>query len=144
MAYQRYHGGFGILPCGRSECGNAKSDVEPRYNVNLSTPQDGQIEVPTDAALRFTTYCFSSWVDIADVRVHITEDEGDTWILAFDGSDFHAPYDGLNSKIARSGHELIVYIQKTVSWPPQKRIMVKFTGVDEFGQGATKNPPVVW
>jgi hypothetical protein len=142
MPYQRYGGGFGILPCGRSECGNAKSTIEPRYLI--SRPVDEQQNVDLDATLKFITYGFSSWIDIADTKVEISEDNGGSWALAFDGSNFQAPYDGGYSKIRRDGHSLIFYIQKTDYWPVDETVIIRFIGHDEFGQAATKEAPVVW
>ena len=142
MAYQRYRGGFGILPCGRSECGNAKSDIEPRFL--FSRPADEQQNADLDAVLKFTTYCFSSWIDIADCKVEISEDGGGVWAVVFDGTDFQAPYNGGYSKVRRDGPSLIFYIQKTSYWPVDTTVVVRFTGHDEFGQAATKETPVVW
>jgi hypothetical protein len=99
---------------------------------------------PTDAQLRFVTYGFSSWIDIADVRVTISEDNGATWNLLFDGINFQPPYDGALSRVSRVGHELIVYVQKTAEWPEFETIQVYFEGHDEFNQVATKATPVVW
>lgn len=142
MPYVRYKGGLGISPCGRTECGNAQSVIEPRFLSSI--PVDQQRNVPVTATLKFITYGFSSWVDIPDVTVEISEDTGNSWSIAFDGADFLSPYDGVLSKIRRQGHSLIFYIQKTSSWPEGQKILIRFTGVDEFGQYASKVAPVVW
>ena len=140
-------GGCGIDPCGQCECGTPKSDIEPRFLI--SRPLDRQRNVPLTQVLKFTTYCFSSWIDLATVAVQISEDAGVTYDFAFNGfvdtSLFFSPYDGSLSKVRRTqGHELTFYIQKTSNWPIAKRCYVRFTGNDEFGQQATKVNPVVW
>ena len=142
MAYTRYEGGLGISPCGRTECGNAESVIEPRFLT--STPPDQQPNVPRNTQLRFVTYCFSSWIDIADVTIELSEDAGGSWVPAFDGVNFISPYNGANSKVLRDEHSLIFYFQKTALWPEDQKVIVKFSGIDEFGQYATKEPPVVW
>lgn len=142
MVYPRYEGGLGISPCGRTECGNAQSVIEPRFLV--SSPADQQHNVDTSIQLRFVTYCFSSWIDIADTTVDISEDSGFSWNVAFDGENFLSPYDGSNSKIRRDGHSLVYYIQKIAKWAEGQKILIRFTGIDEFGQYASKEAPVVW
>jgi hypothetical protein len=95
--------------------------------------------------LRFFVYGYSSWTDIADISIEISEDEGLSFSPAFDGSAFVAPYDGTNSKIARiGGHTLAIYIQKTADWPIGTKVVIRYTGLDEYGQDATRAVPVVW
>jgi hypothetical protein len=142
MAYPRYRGGFGILPCGQSACGNAEAIIEPRFL--WSRPSDAQKNVDLDVTLKFITYGFTSWIDIADVEVSISEDNGATWNPAFDGINFLAPYDGTYSKVRRDRHNLIFYVQKTDYWPVDETVVIRFVGRDEFGQAATKEAPVVW
>lgn len=142
MVYVRYNGGLGISPCGRTECGNAQSVIEPRFLD--SVPQDQQRNVDVEQQLKFITYCFSSWIDIPDITVEISEDSGGSWLVAFDGTSFVSPYDGANSKIRREGHAINFYIHKTDVWPEGQKVLIRFSGADEFGQDATKETPVVW
>ena len=142
MAYTRYYGGLGISPSGQTECGNAASVIEPRYLI--SVPADQQHHVALTAALKFITYCFSSWVDIADTTVEIDEGSTGVWTPAFDGENFLSPYDGANSKVIRDGHNLIFYIHKTDDWPKDQKVLIRFEGQDEYGQVASKEAPVVW
>jgi len=142
MAYTRFGGGLGISPCGRTECGNAQSVIEPRFLT--SVPADKQLTAPLNSELRFVTYCFSSWIDIADITIEISEDDEVTWLPAFDGENFISPYSGPHSKVLRDGHSVIFYIQKLAPWPVNQRVVVRFSGSDEFNQQASKEAPVVW
>jgi hypothetical protein len=140
-------GGCGIDPCGQCECGTPKSDIEPRFV--FSRPLDGQRNVPLTQVLKFTTYCYSSWIEIPDSVVEISEDGGLTFEIAFNGfvdpDSFYAPYDGPHSKVRRTqGHELTFYIQKNGNWPIAQKCYVRYTGNDEFGQQATKTNALVW
>ena len=94
--------------------------------------------------IRFVTYAYSSWVDIADITVEISEDAGVNWVVAFDGENFITPYNGTNSRVLRDGHSLILYLQKIAQWPLNQKVMVRFTGFDEYGQSASKEAPIVW
>lgn len=140
-------GGCGIDPCGQCECGTAKSDIEPRFV--FSRPVDRASNVPLAQVLKFTTYCFSSWIEVATSVVEISEDGGLTFNYVFNGFVnplvFYPPYDGAQSKVRRpQGHELTFYIHKTSNWPIAQKCYVRYTGNDEFGQQATKTSAVVW
>lgn len=140
-------GGFGIIPFGRSQFGHGFPDIEPRFLT--SRPLDKSINVSQDATLKFTTYCYSSWIDIDDplpgTQVDISEDGGLTFVPAFASDVFISPYDGGNSKFRRTeGHEITFYIQKTSDWPIQTKVIIRYTGVDNYGQVATKVAPMVW
>jgi len=138
-----YTGGFGISPLGQSEMGHAQSTIEPRFYV--SRPIDGSINVPTDTWLSFTTYNYSSWVDIEATTVEISEDNGVTFNAAFDGTNFIAPYDGALSKARYTdSHTIKFWIFKTSLWPVATTIYIRLTAQDEFGNVATKTAPVVW
>lgn len=133
-------GGYGNVGYGRSQCGNASSDVEPRFSASI--PGDGQINVPTDAPIKFEVYLYSSFVELDRMRLRISEDGGDTWNPAFDGTSFQAPYTG---RIRRPDAQRIwIYIQKTGFWPLMSEIQIECTAPDEFDQPATKNIPVRW
>jgi hypothetical protein len=139
----KFNGGFGISPFGQSEMGHPKSDIKPTFLQ--SKPLDASIDVPTNVWLRFDTYLFSSWIDIEDITVEISEDNGATYNLAFDGTVFAAPYDGLNSKVRRpESHIIRFWIDKAGLWPPEETVKIRFTGVDEFGNVSVKEAPVVW
>lgn len=139
MTYTGLWGGFGIAAFGRSEYGNSKSDVEPRYSASM--PYDGERNVPLETPIKFEVYGFSSVVDIQNIRLEISEDSGITYNPAFDGTVFQAPYTG---KFRRpEGQRLWIYIVKTGLWPIRSRIWVRFTGPDEYGQEATRAIPVV-
>jgi hypothetical protein len=140
-------GGCGIDPCGQCECGTPKSDIEPRFL--FSRPLDGQKNVPVTQVLKFITYCYSSWIEESVSVVEISVDGGLTFDLAYNGfvstDAFYPPYDGARSKVRRTqGHELTFYIQNTIAWPIAKKVYVRFTGHDEFGQQATKTSALVW
>lgn len=138
-----YRGGFGITAFGQSEMGHPKSDIEPRFR--RSKPLDGSLNVPTNVWLRFDTYLFSSWIDIENITVEISEDNGATYNLAFDGTTFIAPYNGANSKVRRpDSHTIRFWIEKAGFWPPEETVKIRFTGVDEFGNVSSKEAPVVW
>lgn len=140
MPYRGLRGGFGIAAYGRSEYGNAKSDIEPRYSA--STPYNGERNVPLEHFIKFEVYGFSSVIDIPNIRLAVSEDSGETFNPAFDGTDFLAPYTG---KIRRpDGQRLWMYIYKTGLWPVRTKIVVQFEGTDEYGQEATANIPVKW
>lgn len=133
-------GGYGLDAYGRHQYGNAASAVEPRFES--STPNDGQHNVPVTQALKFTTYCFSSFVDIPNTRVYVSEDGGGTFTLAFDGSVFLLPYTG---RVRRAdGQRIVCYVQKVGNWPPNKKIVVRFGGADEFENEASKVFPRKW
>jgi len=135
-----YRGGYGLDAYGRHQYGNAASAVEPRFES--STPNDGQHNVLVTQALKFTTYCFSSFVEIPNIRVQVSEDGGGTFVLAFDGSAFLPPYAG---RMCRAdGQRIVCYLRKMGNWPPNKKIVVRFSGADEFGQEASKVSPRKW
>jgi hypothetical protein len=143
MPYLKYGGGCGIAPCGQTEGGNSKSDIEPRFF--FSRPIDKQKNVPLNQILKFDTYCYSSWIDIVNILIEISEDGGGTWVPAFDGTSFIAPYNNLRSGVIRSsGHKLTFFIQKISNWLSNSRIVIRFTGTDEYGNSATKVTPVTW
>ena len=140
-------GGCGIDPCGQCECGTPKSDIEPRFLS--SRPLDGQKNVSLTQVLKFTTYCYSSWIDYGVSVVEISVDGGVVFDIAYNGfvdvNVFNAPYDGALSKVRRTqGHELTFYIQSTNPWPVAKKVYIRFTGNDEFGQQSTKTSALVW
>lgn len=136
-------GGCGIDACGRSECGNAKSDIEPRFS--FSRPLDQSKNNPRDVFLKFDTYCFSSWMEIVPTTVEISENSGVLFNPAFDGTNFIFPYNGPNSKVRRPDSQLLSFwIEKVGTWPPAAKIIIRLNGKDEFGQDATKALPVIW
>jgi len=136
-------GGYGIAAYGRSQFGHAASEYEARFAA--SQPVDASTNNPNDVWIRFTTYCYSGWVDVQDVLIEISENGGSSYSLAFDGTSFLAPYDGLASKHFRpDGQTLVFMIGKTDVWPLGATVRIRFTGPDEFGQPASKNIPVLW
>ena len=138
-----YRGGLGIAPCGHTTCGGQSSPIEPRFLS--SRPADRQRNVPVDQVLRFFVYGYSSWTDIPNITVSISEDAGLSFVPAFDSTGFLAPYDGANSKIIRvDGHTLAVYIDKVGDWPRGTKVVVQYSGQDEYGQDATRVTPVLW
>jgi len=138
-----YRGGFGINSWGRSEYGNAKSDIEPRFL--FSRPSDGQVGVDRDAWLKFSLYMFSSWVNLSDLYLEVSEDGGVIFTPAYDGSDFLAPYNGVTSNIFHESSQVISFIiVKNDLWPPNELIQIRCVGQDNYGQDVTKNPPVTW
>lgn len=139
----RYGGGFGIAPLGQSETGHPKCDIEPRFYT--SKPVDKQSNVATNTWLRFDTYCYSSWIDLENITVEISEDNGVTYTTAYNGSSFLPPYDGTNSKVRRpDSHTIRFWIDKAGLWPINETVKIKFTGIDEFGNSTSKEAPVIW
>jgi hypothetical protein len=133
-------GAWGLVPYGRSQYGSKASDVEPRFETSI--PNDGQHNVPVTQALKFTTYCFSSFVEIENIRLEISEDGGGTYAPAFDGISFVPPYSG---RVRRpDGQRITFYIVKASDWPPHEHVLIRFSGADEFEQEATKVPTVKW
>jgi hypothetical protein len=139
-----YRGGYGIIAFGQSEYGNAQSTIEPRFLG--SRPADRAFNVPvTEVVIKFTNFSYSSWVDISTVLVEVSEDAGLTYAPAFQTEAFVAPYNGAQSKWRRpEGHSMSFYIHKTAVWPIGTKVLVRFTGTDEFGQTSTKSSPVMW
>lgn len=139
----RYRGGYGIAPYGQTEYGGPKSDIEARFHT--SRPHDKALNVPVNEWLTFTTYCYSSWIDIEDILLEISEDNGVSYSLAFDGTVFLPPYGGAHSKVRRTdGHTIKFWIEKVGDWPVSETVKIRFTGADEYGQQASKEIPVVW
>lgn len=140
-----YLGGCGIDSCGRSECGNANSDIEPRFS--FSRPTDKSHNNPPEVQLKFDTYCFSSYLDENDpsLTVEISEDAGLTYNIAYASCAFVVPYDGVNSKVRHSdGQTLVFWIHKTNNWPSRAKVLIRLTGEDEYGNPVSKTLPVKW
>lgn len=136
-------GGFGITPWGQCEWGNSKSDLEARFEESF--PVDGQANVDTLEWTRFTVYTYSSWLDEKAVKIEISEDSGETYTVAYEDGVFKPPYDEASNRVRRpDGHRLSFWIRKTDAWVNRSKIILRFTGSDEFGQEATKVIPVVW
>lgn len=139
----RYRGGYGIAPCGHTLAGGTASPTEPRFSS--SRPVDKQKNVPVTQVLRFFVYNYTSFTDIADIVVRVSEDAGLIYTPAFDSTGFLAPYNGAKSQIKRyDGHTLVVYLQKTSNWPVASKIMIEYEGVDEYGNTATRTAPIRW
>lgn len=138
-----YLGGCGIDSCGRSECGNAKSDIEPRFS--FSRPTDKSRNNPVESQLKFDTYCFSSYLEDQNLVVEISEDGGGIFNLAFDHGVFVAPYDGVNSKVRHfDSQTLTFWVHKTALWPIRTKIVIRLTGEDEYGNPVSKTVPLKW
>ena len=137
------HGGYGLSSYGRSEYGHGKSDIEPRFDT--SVPLNHATHVPLSQFLKFTTYCFSSWLDLSDLLIEISEDSGASFNPAYLTGSFQSPYDGTNSRIFRpDSQRLTVMIEKTALWTANTEVIIRFTGTDEFGQAVTSIIPVYW
>ena len=138
-----YLGGCGIDSCGRSECGNAKSDIEPRFL--LSHPGDYSRNNPLSTQLKFSTYLFSSFLAKSELLVEISEDYGVNYVTAYSMSTFVAPYNGVNSKVYyEDGQVLTFQIMKTSNWLQHSKVMIRLTGEDEYGNLVSKTLPVTW
>ena len=136
-------GGYGLSSYGRSEYGNGRSRIEPRFDT--SRPVNHETHVRLDRFLKFSTYCFSSWLDLSDLIIEISEDSGASFNIAYSGGVFVAPYAGVNSKVFRpNSQQLCTIIQKTDLWTDNARIVIRFVGTDEFEQAATSVIPVHW
>lgn len=135
--------GLGIDSCGRAVCGGAYSEYEPRFE--FSVPPDFSRNNPTDVFLKFDTYCFSSYLSETDCLVEISENNGATYAVAYDGSAFVAPYDGTDSRVCRPDSQRLRFcIQKTTLWPIRTHILVRLTAIDDFGDAVTHVLPVKW
>ena len=141
--------GLGIDSCGRFECGGAKSDIEPRFFY--SHPLDKSKNNAVDIYLKFDTYCFSSFIALDVLGVEISEDAGLTfnpaYVAAVPGvpAAFVAPYNGTNSKVRHSSPQtLSFWVQKAVDWPVRSRVVIRVTGVDDYGNAVSKVTPVTW
>jgi hypothetical protein len=133
-------GGYGFTAYGRNQYGNARSTVEPRFSESL--PPDNLRNVPTNQILKFEVYCFSSYIDLNNIVIEISENGGSSFVVAYDGSSFLAPFSG---RLQRpDGQRIWIYIVNAVLWPIQEEIIVRFSGYDEFDQEATKEIPVKW
>ncbi len=133
-------GGYGFTTHGHSQYGNARSDIEPRFS--FSSPPDNLRNVSIISPIKFEVYCYSSYIDMADMLIEISEDGGTTYATAYDGSTFLAPFSG---RIQRpDGSRIWIYIFNSAPWPPQEEMVVRFSGYDEFNQEATKEIPVEW
>lgn len=141
------YGGYGISPHGRSNYGNAASELEPRFFS--SNPTDGSVDVSVYATtIVFSVYCFSSTVlDDGQLLVEISENGGTSYADAYRNEAFVAPYAGSRSRIdfqVANPQELMIYVHKSAPWANDKEIRVRVTILDEFGNEATKEAPVVW
>lgn len=135
--------GLGIDASGRSICGGITADIEPRFES--SYPIDKSKNNSRDVILKFTTYCYESFVVPADCLVEISEDTGATYNTAYTSSAFVAPYNGSLSKFRRFDSQRVVfYIHKTSSWPLKTVVIIRLTAYDEYGNAATKVTPVTW
>lgn len=135
--------GLSIDATGRSICGGVSCDIEPRFES--SYPFDKSKNNPRDVLLKFTTYCYESFVRPEDCVVEISEDAGATFVVAYDGSVFQAPYDGVQSKFRRYDSQRIVFfIHKTTTWPLKGLVIIRLTAYDEYGNVSTKVDPVTW
>jgi hypothetical protein len=138
-----YPGGLGIEACGCAIFGNSYSEYEPRFET--SHPLDKSKHNSRDVVLKFTTYCFSSWLETGACVVEISEDAGFSSATAYNGTAFVAPYNDTLSKVRRpDSQRLVFYIQKTSQWPIKKKIYIRLTAVDDFGDAVSKTIPVTW
>lgn len=136
-------GGYGVSALGRSEFGHAESVIEARFST--SQPVDKSRNNSIYAWIRFVTYCYSSWISVDDVLIEISEDNGASYSVAFDGTAFISPYNGANSRYFRpDGQRLVFLITKNGVWVRGTTVKIRFTGPDEYGQPATKEIPVYW
>jgi hypothetical protein len=137
-------GGYGMDPHGQHEYGNAGSAIEPRYNDSF--PVDGANKVSIyDTTIRFSMYCFSSIMQTDTMRVELSEDDGDTYADVFHGGSFVSPFLNQNSFMYwNNGHELVVSIDRGGTWEDNAYMRVRVTGVDEYGNDATKSIPLKW
>ena len=144
MSINSARGGWGIAPWGRADWGNAKSSYAAGYEV--STPENHALYVPLTQVIRCTTYAATSWIDLENYTVEISEDDGVTYspALASDGI-FVYPYNGLRSKIYRKdSHRLVVVFHKRSQWTANTRVVVRVAGVDEFGVDVVQTPTLFW
>ena len=136
--------GYGLLPNGRSNYGNAESRYEPRFED--SDPVDGSTLVPSYRdVVYFTLYCFSSQLDFDTLLLEISEDGGASYVDAYKDGAFLEPYNSTYSKVmAYCGQRVKFFIDKNWNWAGQQEIRVRVTVKDGFGNVTTKEPPVEW
>lgn len=136
-------GGYGITSHGRSEYGNAKSDIEPRFSASI--PADEEHDVDVNTMVKFTLYAYSSFIDEEEnVLIEISEDGGTIYNEAYRNGTFAALYSA-GSRVRRSdGQRLDFYFVKAIPFASDSHIIFRVTARDEFGQEATKEVPVYW
>jgi hypothetical protein len=136
-------GGYGITAFGRSEYGNAKSDIEPRYSYSF--PADEEHGVNPNTTVKFIIYSFSSFIDeTKNAKIEISENDGATYLTAYENGVFH-PYYAPSSRVRRAdGQSLVFYFTKVIPFLPDAHVIFRVTTRDEFGQEATKTIPIYW
>lgn len=139
--------GFGQVGFGRSEFGQAKSDVEPR--LGSSDPEDEATGISIFYyTIKHAIYGFSSRVQLDNsLLIEVSENGGSSYADAYKNGAFVAPYNGSNSSV--DAHQadpqaLRMSIHKTSTWADEQEIRVRVTAYDEYGQLATKTTPVEW
>jgi hypothetical protein len=139
-------GGYGTLPCGRTNCGSVGSSYEPRFNN--SVPVDGTVGVSIyQTVIRFGIYSFSNRVDPDSVYVEISENAGTSFSDAYLNGAFVAPYNGASSRVddhLANSHVFECIIHKTAEWTDDQEIIVRITATDYQGQAITKEAVVRW
>jgi hypothetical protein len=137
--------GFGKLAFGRHNFGAAESRFEPRFYSSI--PVDGSSGISVyETTISFIVYGFSSLIDLDSLHLRISEDDGGSYVDAYDAGSFVAPFNGANSGIQRKdGQQTVFRIHKSAgSWADEQVIRVEVTVDDSYGDEATKETPVVW
>lgn len=137
--------GYGQVGFGRCEFGQAKSDVEPRFESSLPTDGGSGVSI-YQVFTRTVLYNFSSRIQEDNtLKVRVSEDGGSLYNDAYASGAFVAPYNGSNSKLMWiDSQRLLVAVEKTAPWTDNQTVMFEVTAFDEYGQGATKTTPIVW
>jgi len=137
--------GYGITPYGRCNCGQADNRFEPRFYQSDPVDEASDISIYKQP-IYFTLYAFSSFIDPESVtKIRVSEDGGGSYSDAYVGGSFVAPYDGAYSRMYKvDGQTLKVFVHKTGLWPIDEEIRVEVTAVDEYGDEATDESPVIW
>lgn len=131
-------GGYGQVAWGQHQCGAPASAIEPRFYV--SVPVDGAYNQSRESILEYEVYYYSSFPvdsEVSPLVFEISEDGGGSYADATE-----APYT-LRYRFL-GGHTLWVMIVKEGLWAQDSEIVIRTTGLDEFGQSITKDLPVRW
>jgi len=147
MSFEPRNGGYGFSAYGRSNFGNAESEVEPRFDV--SDPADGSVDVSIyKTTVVFDVYLFSSTAISDDtLLIEVSENGGISYSNVYANGSFVVPFMGSRSRIdfqEADPQKMRVWIHKTSPWANDVEIRVRVTVADEFGNEATKETPIKW
>ncbi len=151
------HGGYGQVAWGRSSYGSPSPSVipqiEPRFNY--SNPRDESSNVNKYSKAIFEVYYYETtypppmvhahWGIVPKIKVEVSLDAGATYVTLFDPVTMVGDLPGYTVMAGyKGGQRIRIVVTKVAGWPSEGTVIFRYTGPDEFGQDATKNPAVVW